>query len=77
MKKQTLCSCFTWITFIEINFTVLFLLIRKLGRADLPVRWGMGNFKKWGDLVMRRMILKKGGGGGVDTPLWTMLIADM
>ena len=23
MKKQTLCSCFTWITFIEINFSFI------------------------------------------------------
>ena len=29
MKKPTLCYCFTWIVFIELNFTVEFLLIRK------------------------------------------------
>ena len=29
MKKPTLCCCFTWIVFIELNFTVAFLLIRK------------------------------------------------
>ena len=28
-KKPTLCCCFTWILFIELNFTVAFLLIRK------------------------------------------------
>ena len=28
-KKPTLCCCFTWIVFIELNFTVAFLLIRK------------------------------------------------
>ena len=28
--------------------------------TDLPVRWGMGDFKKWG----RGMILKWGEGGG-------------
>ena len=27
MKKPTLCRCFTWIVFIELNFTVTFLLI--------------------------------------------------
>ena len=27
--KPTLCCCFTWIVFIELNFTVAFLLIRK------------------------------------------------
>ena len=29
MKKPTLRCCFTWIVFIELNFTVAFLLIRK------------------------------------------------
>ena len=29
MKKTTLCCCFTWIVFIELNFTVAFLLITK------------------------------------------------
>ena len=29
MKKPTLCCCFSWIIFIELNLTVAFLLIRK------------------------------------------------
>ena len=29
MKKPTLCCCFPWLLFIELNFTVVFLLIRK------------------------------------------------
>ena len=29
MKKPTLCYCFTWIVFMELNFTAAFLLIRK------------------------------------------------
>ena len=29
MKKPTLYCCFTWIVFIELNFTVAFLLMRK------------------------------------------------
>ena len=29
---------------IKLNFTVAFLLIRM---TNLPVRWGMGDFKKW------------------------------
>ena len=29
MTNPTLCCCFTWIEFIELNFTVTFLLIRK------------------------------------------------
>ena len=48
MKQPTLCCCFMRIVFIELNFTVAFLLIGKLGMADLSVRWGMGDFKKWG-----------------------------
>ena len=49
MKKPTLCCCFTWIVFIELNFTVAFLLIRKtwtgkLGMTDFPVRCEDGRF---------------------------------
>ena len=29
MKKPRLCCYFTWIIFIELNFTVAFLLIKK------------------------------------------------
>ena len=29
LKKPMLYCCFTWIVFIELNFTVAFLLIRK------------------------------------------------
>ena len=29
MTSPTLCCCFTWIEFIELNFTVTFLLIKK------------------------------------------------
>ena len=28
-EKPTLCCCFTWMLFIELNFTVAFMLIRK------------------------------------------------
>ena len=42
MEKPMLWCSFTWIVFIELNFIVAFLLIRKTW-------WGMGNFKKWGD----------------------------
>ena len=49
MKKPMLRCCFTWIVFIKLNFTVALLLIRKTWMINLPVRWGMGDFKKWGD----------------------------
>ena len=65
MKKPTLCCCFTWIVFIELNFTVTFLLIRKTWDDQFASKvWGMGDFKKWG----RGMIFERGG----DTPLQTM-----
>ena len=44
MKKPTLCCCFTWIVFIELNFTVVFLLVRKTwddGFADKVGGWGI------------------------------------
>ena len=71
MKKPTLCCCFTWIVFIELNFTVAFLLIRKTWDDRFT-----GKVGGWG-------ILKNGGGdpsnGGIilkwgdDTPLRTMI----
>ena len=53
MKKPTLCCCFKWIVFIELNFTGAFLLIRKtwddrfVGKVG-----GMRDFKIWGILVI-------------------------
>ena len=62
IKKPTLCCCFTWIVFIELTFTVAFLLIRKLGMIDLPVRWGGGwlifRNEREGDPSNERVILK-------------------
>ena len=54
MKKPTLCCCFTWIVFIELNFTVAFLLIRKTLDDRFAGKvggggWGGGDFKKWRD----------------------------
>ena len=73
IKKPTLFCCFTFILFIELNFTVAFLLVRKTWDDQFADKvGGMGDFKKW-----------VGGGGypsnggiilewGVDTPLQTM-----
>ena len=44
MEKPTLCCCFTWIVFIELNFTVAFLLIWKTwddGFAGKVGGWGI------------------------------------
>ena len=43
MEKPVLCGCFTWIVFIELNFTVAFLIIRD----DEFTGRGMGDFRKW------------------------------
>ena len=52
MNEPTLCCCFSWIVFIELNFTVAFLLIRKT--------WD----DQFGGKVGGRGISKNGGGGG-------------
>ena len=44
MKMPALRFCFTWLVFIELNFTVAFLLIRKTGDVGMLVRrggWGI------------------------------------
>ena len=44
MKEPTLCCCFTWIVFIELNFTVAILLIKKIwddGIANKVGGWGL------------------------------------
>ena len=51
MKKPTVCCCFTWIVFTELNLTVAFLLIRKTwdDRFDRKIRksqQGIGIIKK-------------------------------
>ena len=44
MKKPTLCCCFTWIVFIELSFTVSFLLIRKTWDDRFAGKVGDGGF---------------------------------
>ena len=65
MKKPTLCFCFTWIVFIELNFTVALLLIRKtwddrfvgkVGRWEI-LRNGENLSYRGDDFEMRRLIL--------------------
>ena len=48
MKKPTLCHWFTRIVFIEHNFIVAFLLIRKTWDDQFAGKVGMGDFKKLG-----------------------------
>ena len=72
MKKPT--CCFTWVRFIELNFTVSFLFIRKTWDD-----WFAGKVGGWG-ILRHGGILVMGdnfeiGGGGADTPfLWTMIL---
>ena len=58
-----------WIVFIEVNFTVAFLLIRKTwddGFAGQVGEWGI--LRNGGDFEMGG----EGGGGEVGTSLWAM-----
>ena len=72
MKKPTLCCCFTWIVFIELNFTVAFLLKRKTWDDRFASDVGEWRIFKNGGWVANPsnggMILK----WEVDTPLRTM-----
>ena len=66
MKWPTICCCFTWIVFIEFDFTVPILLIRKTWDGQLTSKVaGDGKFSEF-----------RGGwdpsNGKVDTPLRTM-----
>ena len=71
MKKPTLDCCFTWIVFIDLNFTVAFLLIRKTWDDQFAIKvGGWGILRNGRDPSNGGMILKW---GGVDTPLRTMV----
>ena len=48
MKKPTPCCCFTWIVFIELNFMVAFLLLKKTKDDLFPGKVGDGGFLKMG-----------------------------
>ena len=61
-KEKPLLCCFTWTVFIELNFTVAFLLIRKIWD-----NWFSGKVGGWG--ILRNQGDPKngvgwGGGGG-------------
>ena len=62
MKKSTLCCCFTWIVFIELNFTVAFLLIKKTWNDRFAGEMGGGGILRngGGDPSNGGMILKWG-----------------
>ena len=64
MKKPPLRCCFTWIAFIELDFTVTFMLIRKTWDDRFSGKVGEGGFQEI------RGILVMGWGG--DTSLRTM-----
>ena len=63
MKKPTLCCCFTWIGFIELSSTVVFLLIRKAWDDWFVSKMGgWGILRNSGDPCNGGMILKWGVG---------------
>ena len=57
MKRPSLYCCFTWIVFIELNFTVVFQLIRKTWDV-----WFVGGVGEWE--ILRNEERVGGGGGG-------------
>ena len=72
-----LCCCYTWIVFIEPNFTVAFLFIRKtwddwfpgkLGGCGILRKGGGGDHSNGGTILKWRE-----GEGQLDIPLWTMV----
>ena len=79
MKKPTLCCCFTLTVFIELNFAVAFLLIRKTWDDRFAGKVG-GYFKNFKNHFLKFLkspnpptpTLPAGGGDG-DTPLQTGL----
>ena len=46
LKKTMFCCCFGWIVFIELNFIVAFLLIRKTWNDQ-----SAGNVGGWGEIL--------------------------
>ena len=65
MKKSTLC-CFAWIVFIELNFTVVFLLISKIRDYQFSSKVGDGVMKTWD----YQFTSKVGGDGGFKEMGW-------
>ena len=63
MKKSTLC-CFAWIVFIELNFTVAFLLIRKIWDYQFSSKVG-----GWVNENLGLPVYQSGGGMG-DLKKW-------
>ena len=62
-----LCCCFTWIVFIKLNSTVVFLLIRKTWDDRFTGKmggWGILRNGGWDPSNGAGLMLKWGGGGG-------------
>ena len=73
MKKPTLCCCFTLIVFIELNFTVAFLLITQTWNDRFAGKvGGSGILRNRGDLSNVGDDFEM----GVDTPFQTIYTFD-
>ena len=55
MKKPTLYCRFTWIVFIELNFTVAFLLVRKTWDGQFVGKVRMGVLSNGGLIPLYRL----------------------
>ena len=71
MKKPTLCCCFAWIVFIELNFTVAFLFIRKTWDDRFVCKVGKWEFLRNGGILVMGDDLEW---CGVDTSLGTICL---
>ena len=71
IKKPTLFCCFTWITFVELNFTVAFLFIRKTSDDRFVGKMGEWKFLRNGGILVMGDDLEW---CGVDTSLGTIYL---
>ena len=61
MKKPTLNCCFIWIVFIELNFTVVFLLIRKTWDDGFAGELGGCGILRGGEILVMEDDFEMGG----------------
>ena len=62
MKNPMLCCCFTWIVFIESNFAVAFLSIRKAWDDQFAGKMGGWGILKNGGILIMGGNFEMGGG---------------
>ena len=61
MQKPMLCCCFNWIVFIKLDFAVPFLSTGKTQDDGFAGKGGMGDFKKWRQILVMEDDFEMGG----------------